>query len=63
MKSIRFTLVLLLLAAFGPGKGLCSWSCAFGSVSLSLTPSKKERSGGSGIPGAPATTTRGAKWA
>ena len=39
MKSIRFTLVVLLLAAFGAGKGLCSWSFAFGSVSLALTPS------------------------
>jgi len=42
MKSIRFTAVVLLLAAFGPGKGLCSWSFAFGSVSLALTPSRRK---------------------
>jgi hypothetical protein len=53
MKSIRFTLVVLLLAAFGPGNGLCSWSFAFGSVSFALTPGRKERSGGSAISGAP----------
>jgi hypothetical protein len=42
MKSIRFTLVVLLLAAFRPGKGLCSWTFALGSVGFALTPSRKE---------------------
>jgi len=48
MKSIRFTLGCCCLPRLAPAS-----SFAFGSVSLSLTPSRKERSGGSGISGAP----------